>query len=42
MLAANSYIAQVVEAEERTAAFGVLAGVSMLGTALGEPYDEQF
>ncbi|KAJ6534969.1 hypothetical protein B0H19DRAFT_1184550 [Mycena capillaripes] len=35
MLSANSYIAEVVEPVERTAAFGVLAGMSMLGSALG-------
>ncbi|KAJ7166537.1 hypothetical protein C8R43DRAFT_1163301, partial [Mycena crocata] len=35
MLSANSYIAEVVSPVERTAAFGVLAGVSMLGTAVG-------
>ncbi|KAJ6546050.1 hypothetical protein DFH09DRAFT_1367492 [Mycena vulgaris] len=35
MLSANSYIAEVVEPVERTAAFGVLAGMSMLGTAVG-------
>ncbi|KAJ7767026.1 hypothetical protein DFH07DRAFT_808975 [Mycena maculata] len=35
MLSANSYIAEVVTPVERTAAFGVLAGVSMLGTAFG-------
>lgn len=35
MLSANSYIAEVVAPTERTAAFGVLAGVSMFGTALG-------
>ncbi|KAF7335770.1 hypothetical protein MVEN_02232800 [Mycena venus] len=35
MLSANSYIAEVVQPVERTAAFGVLAGMSMLGNALG-------
>ena len=35
MLAANSYIAEIVEPVERTAAFGVLAGMTMLGSALG-------
>ncbi|KAF7349999.1 hypothetical protein MVEN_01301400 [Mycena venus] len=35
MLSANSYIAEVVEPAERTSAFGVLAGMSMLGSALG-------
>ncbi|KAJ7441928.1 hypothetical protein B0H11DRAFT_2095206 [Mycena galericulata] len=35
MLSANSYIAEVVTAEERTGAFGVLAGMSMLGSAIG-------
>ncbi|KAJ7458537.1 hypothetical protein FB451DRAFT_1046793 [Mycena latifolia] len=35
LLSANSYIAEVVPPAERTGAFGVLAGVSMLGTALG-------
>ncbi|KAJ7601854.1 hypothetical protein DFH06DRAFT_1260101 [Mycena polygramma] len=35
MLSANSYIAEVVEPVERTAAFGVLAGMSMLGSAVG-------
>ncbi|KAJ6567545.1 major facilitator superfamily domain-containing protein [Mycena sp. CBHHK59/15] len=35
MLSANSYIAEVVEPEERTASFGILAGMSMLGTAVG-------
>ncbi|KAF7304197.1 hypothetical protein MIND_00651800 [Mycena indigotica] len=34
-LAVNSYITEVVEAEGRTAAFGVLAGMNMLGTAIG-------
>ncbi|KAJ6451122.1 hypothetical protein C8R47DRAFT_1170425 [Mycena vitilis] len=35
LLSVNSYMAEVVEPEERTAAFGVLAGVAMLGTANG-------
>ncbi|KAJ7192512.1 hypothetical protein GGX14DRAFT_480004 [Mycena pura] len=35
MLSANSYINELVEPAERTAAFGVLAGMNMLGTALG-------
>ncbi|KAJ7912124.1 hypothetical protein B0H13DRAFT_2660272 [Mycena leptocephala] len=35
MLAANSYIAEIVEPVERTAAFGVVAGMMMLGSALG-------
>nr|GAT60571.1 predicted protein [Mycena chlorophos] len=34
-LAANSYITELVNAEERTAAFGILAGMNMLGTAMG-------
>ncbi|KAF7317419.1 hypothetical protein HMN09_00478600 [Mycena chlorophos] len=34
-LAANSYITELVTAEERTAAFGILAGMNMLGTAMG-------
>nr|GAT60550.1 predicted protein [Mycena chlorophos] len=34
-LAANSYITELVKAEERTASFGVLAGMNMLGTAIG-------
>ncbi|KAJ7026359.1 hypothetical protein C8F04DRAFT_1045633 [Mycena alexandri] len=35
LLSANSYMAEVVEPEERTAAFGVLAGMAMLGVANG-------
>ncbi|KAJ7278385.1 hypothetical protein C8J57DRAFT_1306813 [Mycena rebaudengoi] len=35
LLSANSYMAEVVEPEERTAAFGVLAGMAMLGMATG-------
>ncbi|KAJ6467645.1 hypothetical protein C8R47DRAFT_1152300 [Mycena vitilis] len=35
LLSVNSYMTEVVEPEERTAAFGVLAGVAMLGTANG-------
>ncbi|KAJ6451120.1 hypothetical protein C8R47DRAFT_1329767 [Mycena vitilis] len=35
LLSVNSYMAEVVEPEERTAAFGVLAGIAMLGTANG-------
>ncbi|KAJ7714805.1 major facilitator superfamily domain-containing protein [Mycena metata] len=35
LLVVNSYIAEVVEPEQRTAAFGVLAGMVMLGTAFG-------
>ncbi|KAJ7644673.1 hypothetical protein FB45DRAFT_1116340 [Roridomyces roridus] len=35
MLSANSYIAEVVASTERTAAFGVLAGMAMLGNAFG-------
>ncbi|KAJ7607625.1 hypothetical protein DFH06DRAFT_1249778 [Mycena polygramma] len=35
LLSVNSYVAEVVEPEERTAAFGVLAGIAMLGTANG-------
>jgi hypothetical protein len=35
LLSANSYMAEVVEPEERTAAFGVLAGIAMLGMANG-------
>ncbi|KAJ7458488.1 hypothetical protein FB451DRAFT_1097610, partial [Mycena latifolia] len=35
LLSANSYMAEVVEPEERTAAFGVLAGIAMLGVANG-------
>ncbi|KAF7300105.1 hypothetical protein MKEN_01333700 [Mycena kentingensis (nom. inval.)] len=34
-LAVNSYITELVEAEGRTAAFGVLAGMMMLGTGIG-------
>ncbi|KAJ7055857.1 hypothetical protein C8F01DRAFT_1157924 [Mycena amicta] len=34
-LSVNSYITELVEPEERTAAFGVLAGINMLGTAIG-------
>ncbi|KAJ7054581.1 hypothetical protein C8F01DRAFT_1162059 [Mycena amicta] len=34
-LAANSYITELVAPDERTAAFGVLAGINMLGTAIG-------
>lgn len=33
---ANSYVAELIPPEERTAAFGVLQGVAMLGTATGE------
>ncbi|KAJ7859186.1 hypothetical protein B0H14DRAFT_2747401 [Mycena olivaceomarginata] len=35
LLTVNSYMAEVAEPEERTAAFGVLAGVAMLGVANG-------
>ncbi|KAF7334969.1 hypothetical protein MVEN_02246900 [Mycena venus] len=35
LLSVNSYMAEVVEPEERTAAFGVLAGIAMLGVANG-------
>ncbi|KAJ7183826.1 major facilitator superfamily domain-containing protein [Mycena filopes] len=35
LLSANSYMAEVVAPEERTAAFGVLAGIAMLGVATG-------
>ncbi|KAJ7496344.1 hypothetical protein B0H11DRAFT_859582 [Mycena galericulata] len=35
LLSANSYMAEVVGPEERTAAFGVLAGMAMLGVANG-------
>lgn len=35
MLAANTYISEVVAPEERTAAFGVLSGVAMAGTGFG-------
>ncbi|KAJ6488905.1 hypothetical protein C8R45DRAFT_993143 [Mycena sanguinolenta] len=35
LLSVNSYMAEVVEPEERTAAFGVLAGTAMLGVANG-------
>ncbi|KAK6996691.1 hypothetical protein R3P38DRAFT_3070040 [Favolaschia claudopus] len=35
MLSANTYIPEVVEPIQRTAAFGVLAGMTMLGSALG-------
>lgn len=35
LLSANSYMAEVVEPAERTAAFGVLAGMAMLGVANG-------
>ncbi|CAK5269011.1 unnamed protein product [Mycena citricolor] len=34
MLSANSYIAELVAPEERTAAFGVVQGIMMLGSAL--------
>ncbi|KAF7300100.1 hypothetical protein MKEN_01333200 [Mycena kentingensis (nom. inval.)] len=34
-LAVNSYITELVEAEGRTAAFGVLAAMMMLGTGIG-------
>lgn len=36
MLAANNYIAELVPAEQRTGAFGVLQGVAMAGTSIGE------
>lgn len=35
MLAANTFLNDVVGDEERTGAFGVLSGVAMAGTALG-------
>ncbi|KAJ7892647.1 hypothetical protein B0H13DRAFT_2276755 [Mycena leptocephala] len=35
LLCVNSYMAEVVGPEERTAAFGVLAGIAMLGVANG-------
>ncbi|KAJ7240135.1 hypothetical protein B0H12DRAFT_57410 [Mycena haematopus] len=35
LLSVNSYMAEVVEPDERTAAFGVLAGTAMLGVANG-------
>ncbi|CAK5269071.1 unnamed protein product [Mycena citricolor] len=35
LLSANAYMAEVVEPGERTAAFGVLAGMAMLGVAIG-------
>lgn len=34
-LASNAYIASLASAEERTALFGMMSGVSMLGAALG-------
>ena len=36
MLAANNYIAELVPAEERTASFGVLQGIAMAGTSVGQ------
>jgi hypothetical protein len=33
LLPVNLYMAEVVEPEERTVAFGVLAGIAMLGVA---------
>lgn len=35
LLAANAFVAALVEAEERTSQFGVLSGVGMLGNAAG-------
>ncbi|KAJ7843034.1 hypothetical protein B0H13DRAFT_2364931 [Mycena leptocephala] len=35
LLSVNSYMAEVVEPEERTAAFGVLAGIAISGVANG-------
>jgi fucose permease len=34
-LAANNYVAALVDAEHRTGSFGVMSGFTMLGAALG-------